>query len=96
MPLGDPSAGGDDRGGTVLQGDPHQGRGRGQEDGIVRRSGLLEDSARLDACGAEVECLAAGQEEDVRGGVEGDDLSPTAVIDSDASAGMPSITEVFA
>ena len=66
--------GGDDRGGTALQGDPHQGRGRGQEDGIVRRSGLLEDSARLDACGAEVECLAAGQEEGVRGGVEGDDL----------------------
>ena len=65
---------GGDRGGGALQGNPHEGRGRGQEHGIGLGTGLLEDAALLHACGAEVERPAAGQEEGVGGGVEGDDL----------------------
>ena len=66
--------GGNDRGGGALQGNGHEGRGRGEEHRVGLRSCLLEDSAVLDACCAQVKLLAARQEKGVGGGVKRDDL----------------------
>ena len=63
-----------DRGGGALEGDRHQGGGGRQENGVRLGTRLLEDAALLDSGGAQVEGAAAGQEQSVGRGVEGDDL----------------------
>ena len=66
--------GGRNRRGSTRQRDRHEGRGCGKQDGIRLRSGQLQDAAFLDSGGAQVELLAARQEESVGLRVEGNDL----------------------
>ena len=69
-----PLRGGRDRRGAARQRNRHEGRGRGEQDGVRLGASLLEDAAFLDTGSAQAELLIAREEEGVRLRVQGDDL----------------------